>query len=71
MMKTRQDNNMIDCIGLVYVETETKLSRPKCGLWWKPDKTMMWLIIEVCSTLKMILNCHDQSDQVQSMIKTR
>ena len=28
MMKTRQDNNVIDHIGLVYVEIETELSGP-------------------------------------------
>ena len=27
-MKARQDNNVIDCIGLVDVKTETELSRP-------------------------------------------
>ena len=27
-MKTRQDNNMINCISMVYVEDETKLSSP-------------------------------------------
>lgn len=26
MMKTKQDNNMTDCIGMVYIEIETKLS---------------------------------------------
>ena len=26
VMKTRQDNNMIDRIGLVYAETETQMS---------------------------------------------
>ena len=28
MMKTRQDNDMIDNIGLVYTKIETELSRP-------------------------------------------
>ena len=28
MMKTRQDNNMIDYIGLVYIEIEIKLLGP-------------------------------------------
>ena len=27
-MKTRQDNNVTNRIGIVYVETKTKLSRP-------------------------------------------
>ena len=26
MMKMRQDNDMTDCIGLLYVENETKIS---------------------------------------------
>ena len=26
-MKTRQVNNVIDCIGVLYIEIETKLSR--------------------------------------------
>lgn len=28
VMKIRHDNNMTDCIGRVYAEIETKLSRP-------------------------------------------
>ena len=28
MMKTRQDNDVIDCIGVVYTETEIELSGP-------------------------------------------
>ena len=28
VMKSRQDNNVIDLIGLVYVETKTELSGP-------------------------------------------
>ena len=28
MMKTRQDNDVNDCIGAIYVEIETKLSWP-------------------------------------------
>ena len=28
MMKTKWDNDMIDCIGLVYIESETQLSGP-------------------------------------------
>ena len=34
-----------------------------CSLWWKPDKTMVWLIIQVRSTLKMKLSYHDRSDE--------
>lgn len=29
------------------------------GLWWKWDRTSMWLIIQVCSTSKMKLNFKD------------
>ena len=28
MTKTRHDNDLIDCIGVVYVETKTELSGP-------------------------------------------
>ena len=42
-----------------------------CCLWWKLDRTMTWLIIEVCSIMKRILNFRDQSNWVYSMIKTR
>ena len=28
VMKTRQDNDIIDCICVVYAETEIKLSKP-------------------------------------------
>ena len=38
------------------------INQTKCDLWWKPDKTTMWLIIQVWSTPKTILNCHDQSN---------
>ena len=41
------------------------------GLWWKLDKRMTWPNEKVCSTPKTILNCHDQSDQVSSVIKTK
>ena len=27
-METKQDNDMIDCIGVVYAKTETELSGP-------------------------------------------
>ena len=156
MMKTRQDNDMTDCISLVYAETKTKLSGPirlgevcdnklswligsdvvynqnqigqrcdwwykcelqwkwnsivvidqiryglwwkldrtttrpmymlglhwnqnwtieiyltGCGLWWKPDRITTWLIIQVLSTPKMIMNSHDQWDLVQFVTKIR
>ena len=28
MMKTRQENNVLDCISLAYAKTETKLPKP-------------------------------------------
>ena len=40
-------------------------------LWWKPNRTMTWLIIQMQSTLKMKLSCHDWSDWVWSVTKTR
>ena len=33
MTKTRQDNDVIDRIGLVYVETETEQQRPIDQVW--------------------------------------
>lgn len=42
-----------------------------CNIWWKWEKTTMWLIVLVCFTLKMKLNCHDRSDRVRSMTKCR
>ena len=61
----KKRNNMIDCIGLVYAKTETELLGP---IWpgaicyEKLNKTMTWPIIKVHSTLKTILNYHDQSN---------
>lgn len=40
-------------------------------LWWKQDMTTTWPIVMVQSTLKMILNFRDQSDQVPTMTKTK
>ena len=31
----------------------------------------MWLMVQVCYTLKMILNCHGWSDRVLSVTKIR
>ena len=47
------------------------IDRIKCRLWWKPDRTTSWLIEQVWSMLKMIMNFHDRSDRVLTMTKTR
>ena len=108
VIKTRLDNDVIDCIDLVNVETKTELSghiwlgvvcdenqtrqwldrssryilRQKwyrtimanwigCSLWWKPDKTTTWPIIQVQSTLKTILNYLDWSHPMLIVMKTK
>ena len=43
MMKTRKDNDMINHIGAVYAKSEMEF-QIGCGLSWKPENTMMWLI---------------------------
>ena len=65
MTKTSKDNNMIEHIGLVY--TETKIFGNYLNgrsLWWKPEKTKTWSILQVHSMSKMILNFHDRLDWV-------
>ena len=32
-MKTKQDNNVTDCKGVIFVEYDTKLSRPIGNMW--------------------------------------
>ena len=82
--KTRQENDMIDCIGVTYVENKTRLLQPirlgatyaknetrlswsielGSSLWQKLDRIMMWLDVQVQSTLKMILNYQDRSNRM-------
>lgn len=54
---------------------KTKLISPDipigCGLWQKPNKTMMWPNRQMWYTSKMILNCYDRSDQVLFVMKTK
>ena len=108
VMKTKQDNNVANGIGVVYAKNNTKKLEPiksgvvhyenhtgqwcdrsysyglcqkrkwtnmtdriGCDLWWKPDKIITWLIIQVQYIMKMKLNCHDRLDQVRPVIKTR
>ena len=40
-----------------------------CSLWWTPDRKTMWLIIQVWSTPKTILNCRDWSYHVRFLKK--
>lgn len=42
-----------------------------CNLWWKSHRTTTWSIVYVWYMLKMTLSIHDQSDRVQSVMKTR
>ena len=32
--KTKKDNNMIDCIGMVYAETKIEMLRPTNQVWY-------------------------------------
>ena len=41
-----------------------KTNRLMCSLWWRWDRITTWLLIHVRFTLKMKLNCHDQSDKI-------
>ena len=66
--KTRQDNDMTICQKRYWT---IKTYQTECDLWWKPDKTMIWLIFHVWSTLKTKLSCYDWSNWVQSVMKTR
>ena len=43
----------------------------RCGLQWKLDKTMTWPIAQVQFMPKKKLSCHDRSDQVRSVMKTK
>ena len=43
----------------------------ECHLWWKPYRTMTWPIVKVCSMPKTILDYHDRSDWVLSVMKTK
>ena len=42
-----------------------------CQLWWKPNRTTMWLIIQMRSISKTKLSSRDQLNRVWSMTKTR
>ena len=41
------------------------------GLWWRLNRTMMWLIVQVWSTLKSELNYKDQLDRMWSITKKK
>lgn len=73
MTKTKQGNNVIDSIGMVYDKNITKLSRPiRLGMAYDKTKyNTMWSIFHVRSTLKIKLSYHDQLDRVWSVMKTR
>lgn len=43
-MKTRHDNDMIDCIGVVYVENDNELSWPiKSGVVYDENQIGQWI----------------------------
>ena len=51
--KTRQWHDLLYRYGLWWKCYWTiGIYRIGCDLWWKPDKTRMWLIIQVCSMPK-------------------
>ena len=67
--KTKEDSDMRDCIDMIYVKNKT--DQIGCSLWRKLDKTTTWTIVQVQSTLKTKLSCHDWSDWVQFVMKTK
>ena len=74
MKKTRQDNNVTNITSVIFVEYDTELLKQirQCAIYDKKrGRTMMWIIVKVHSKLKINLNCHDLSDMIQSMRKTR
>ena len=74
MKKTRQDNNVTNITSVISVEYDTELLRQirQCAIYDKKwGRTMTWIIVNVRSKLKIKLNCHDLSDMIQSMRKTR
>ena len=70
--KTRQDNDVIDHKGVIFIEYDTKLLRPNghCAVY-DEDQTRNDLIDKVCFTLKTKPNCYDQSKGVWSMMTKR
>ena len=74
MMKTRQDNDVIDCIGVVFAETETELLRTiessavcdENKIEQKHDQSYRCNLHK-----KMIPNYHDWLDWVSYMVKIR
>ena len=106
-IKTKQDNNVTDHIGLVHTENDIELSEPiklgvvydeirqnndvtnligslrwkgnltfvlgrtRFSLWWKLNRTTMWPIFHVRSTLKMKMSCCDWWDRVHFFMKNR
>ena len=73
-MKTRQDNNMTDWIGTIYVENDSDLSWP---IWLgavcneKLERMITWPIVQEQFTPKMIMNCHDWLKWVHFVTKTK
>lgn len=47
------------------------IDRARGYIWWKRPRTMTWLIVQVSSTSKMKLNCHDWLGMMQFMIKMK
>ena len=41
------------------------------GLWWRPNRTMTWLIVQVRFTPILELNCHDPLDWMWYIMKSR
>lgn len=76
-MKTKQNNNMSDRTGVIYVVLNRKrnlvviTNQIECYLLLKLDRTMTWSLVQVQCTPKMILNCRDRSNWVPTMMKTK
>ena len=70
--KTRRDNNVTDCKGVISVKYDTELSRliGQCAVY-DEDETGQWLdrSYKLALHWKWNLNYHDWSDRVWSMIK--
>ena len=64
MRKTKQDNDVTNCICVIYIEIEIELLGPlnQVHMLPKPEKTITWPIVQVRFTPKKKLSYRDQSD---------
>ena len=73
VIKTRQYNDVVDRIGLAYIETETKLSAyiESGSVYYENRQDNDVTDLQVQYMVKLKLNYWDLSDRVQFVIKTR